>query len=120
MTDRERWTVYPLLFLTMGIAIKDKLGPLRVDDVYSKAVFCQELVVTDAQGREQVVLAANENGGFVRTVGNKSGLRTVLGHMEGVGGLVFVDREDRVHPGSLYATPTPQTPPVESDDAQQP
>ncbi len=36
MTDRERWTVYPLLFLALGIAAKDKL--LRQVD--TERVFC--------------------------------------------------------------------------------
>ena len=31
MTDRERWTVYPLLFLALGIAVKDKVLPSSVD-----------------------------------------------------------------------------------------
>ena len=26
MSNRERWTVYPLLFLTLGIAVKDKIA----------------------------------------------------------------------------------------------
>jgi hypothetical protein len=27
MTSRERWIVYPLLFLTLGIAMRDKVIP---------------------------------------------------------------------------------------------
>jgi hypothetical protein len=108
MTDRERWTVYPLLFLTMGIAIKDKLpGPVRIDDLRSKAIFCQELIVTDPQGGEQVLISSNANGGFVRTVGKRNELRTILGNSDRHAGLMFVDPQGSVHviPGSLFTLP---------------
>ena len=37
MTDRERWTIYPLLFLALGIAVKDKLfHEVKTDNVLSK------------------------------------------------------------------------------------
>lgn len=116
MTDRERWTVYPLLFLALGIAVKDKLpGPVRIDDLHSKAVFCRELIVTDPQGKEQVFIGANDNGGLIRATGNRNELRTVVGNSEQAAGLMFVDREGRVHPGSLFALPH-VAPPKEGDE----
>ena len=29
MTDRERWIVYPLVFLTLGIALRNQFLPTR-------------------------------------------------------------------------------------------
>ncbi len=55
MTERERWIVYPLLFLALGAALRDKL----VDRTTTKSIVCQELLVVDEQplGREPVLLA---------------------------------------------------------------
>jgi hypothetical protein len=118
MTDRERWTVYPLLFLALGIAVKDKLpGPVRIDDLHSKAVFCRELIVTDQQGKEQVFIAANDNGGYIRTTGNKNDLRTVVGNSELAAGLMFVDPQGRIHPGSVFALPH-KAQPKEGDEGE--
>ena len=44
MTERERWIVYPLLFLALGAALRDKL----FDRTTSKSIVCQELTVVDA------------------------------------------------------------------------
>jgi hypothetical protein len=43
MTERERWIVYPLLFLAIGAALRDKL----FDRTTSKSIVCQELIVVD-------------------------------------------------------------------------
>jgi hypothetical protein len=55
MSERERWVVYPLLFLALGAALRDKL----VDRTTTKSIVCQELLVMDEQplGREPVLLA---------------------------------------------------------------
>lgn len=54
MTERERWIVYPLLFLALGAALRDKLSEKTI----SKVILCQELVVTgeEVAGREGEVL----------------------------------------------------------------
>jgi hypothetical protein len=54
MTERERWIVYPLLFLALGAALRDKLSEKTI----SKVILCQELVVTGegGAGREGEVL----------------------------------------------------------------
>lgn len=55
MTERERWIVYPLLFLALGAALRDKL----FDTTMSRRIVCQELVVVDEgkypQGRQELV-----------------------------------------------------------------
>jgi hypothetical protein len=43
MTERERWVVYPLLFLALGAALRDKL----FDRTTSRVIVCQELHVVD-------------------------------------------------------------------------
>jgi hypothetical protein len=43
MTERERWVVYPLLFLALGAALRDKLG----GSTKTKSVVCQELRIED-------------------------------------------------------------------------
>jgi hypothetical protein len=43
MSERERWIVYPLLFLALGAALRDKL----FDMTTSKRIICQELMVVD-------------------------------------------------------------------------
>ena len=45
MTERERWIVYPLLFLALGAALRDKL----FDMTTTKSIVCQELTVIDEE-----------------------------------------------------------------------
>src|SRR5215213_6910525 len=45
MTERERWIVYPLLFLALGAALRDKL----VDRTMTKSIVCQELLIVDEE-----------------------------------------------------------------------
>jgi hypothetical protein len=47
MTERERWVVYPLLFLALGAALRDKL----VDRTITKSIYCQELAIVDEEPR---------------------------------------------------------------------
>lgn len=47
MSERERWIVYPLLFLALGAALRDKL----VDRTLSRDIVCQRLtIVGDDRG----------------------------------------------------------------------
>jgi hypothetical protein len=110
MTDRERWAVYPLLFLTLGIALKDKLiGVINVERVECASLLCKAVLVTDPGGKQQVVVSSNAEGGFVRAAGNENHPTVFLGNTRHLGGLLFVDRQGRVHvnPGSVYAEPAP-------------
>jgi hypothetical protein len=49
MTERERWVVYPLLFLALGAALRDKLG----GSTKTKSVVCQELRIEDEPSGSQ-------------------------------------------------------------------
>jgi hypothetical protein len=92
MTDRERWTVYPLLFLTLGIAVKDKIAGRSTADT----VLCETLVVHDRKGKEQVVISSTPVGGQMLTLGDKNALGVLLGHTEKMAGLMFVDSRGRL------------------------
>ena len=71
MSERERWIVYPLLFLALGTALRDKL----IDRTLSKSIVCQELIVygDDGAGRAPIKLveigAANRSSTTVPQVG---------------------------------------------------
>lgn len=56
MTDRERWTVYPLLFLALGLSLKDKL----TQSVNTKTLVCNELLVYEPNTQKQVRLAGGQ------------------------------------------------------------
>lgn len=102
MTDRERWAVYPLLFLTLGIAVKDKLvGVVHVDNVQCKNLLCNAVLVTDRQGKQQVVVTSTAGGGLVRTLGNAGQVEVMVGHTRQLAGLLFVNAEGNLHSGSI-------------------
>jgi hypothetical protein len=43
MSERERWIVYPLLFLALGAALRDKLAGRTA----TGSIMCEELVIMD-------------------------------------------------------------------------
>lgn len=45
MNERERWIVYPLLFLALGVALRDEL----FDQTWSRNVVCEQLTLIDSQ-----------------------------------------------------------------------
>jgi len=63
MSERERWVVYPLLFLTLGVALRDKLlHPVQ------QRIITREIVLVDEQHRQIAYLgpapAENNSGSF--------------------------------------------------------
>jgi len=57
MTDRERWTVYPLLFLALGISLKDKLSPsIDTERVVCKTLVCEGLEVSGLKSDQRVTI----------------------------------------------------------------
>ena len=53
MTDRERWIIYPLLFLALGAALRDKLAK----QTSAKLIVCEQIYMTDAEGRPTALLS---------------------------------------------------------------
>lgn len=79
MTTRERWIVYPLLFLSLGVALRDKIIPpvlggnprLRFEalEIAAGEISCSELRIFGPDG-QPVVLAgveANTHSGLLET-----------------------------------------------------
>lgn len=53
MTERERWIVYPLLFLALGASLRDKLAK----QTRSQQIVCEELFVVNDRGEPVARLA---------------------------------------------------------------
>ena len=76
MSSRERWTVYPLLFLAIGLALRAALLPPEfVGEVDAAKVTCREFLVIDEAGH--VLIHAGRvrergGGGIVIRDGDKA------------------------------------------------
>lgn len=130
MTDRERWIVYPLLFLALGAGVKDKI----LDRTDIETVVCENLVVHDHDGKQQVVISSSPVGGQVVTLGSKNAVGVLVGHTEKLAGLMFVDGRGRLirslatMPTSVAAPPganqpgrePPEQPPAEHPSEERP
>lgn len=47
MSERERWIVYPLLFLALGSALRDKIAK----QTQTKEIVCERLFLVDSDGQ---------------------------------------------------------------------
>jgi hypothetical protein len=69
MTSRERWTVYPLLFLALGLAVRAIAVPqgefdaARVDSLESTRLVCKEIVIENDDGTILVHMGRVVKGG---------------------------------------------------------
>ena len=85
ITSRERWIIYPLLFLALGAALRDKLNlPTHIGDLATQIrageiaaprvrctqLVCEQLVVNGPEGRPVVVAGANAEtkAGIIETL----------------------------------------------------
>ncbi|NDC54222.1 MAG: hypothetical protein EBZ74_07975 [Planctomycetia bacterium] len=56
MTSRERWTIYPLLFLALGLAVRavavpeERLAAAKVGDLEAARLTCREIVLEAENG----------------------------------------------------------------------
>lgn len=66
MTDRERWIVYPLLFLALGSALRDKLAK----QTQAKQIICEQLLLVDNEGRPAAAITGNELRFDLAGIGN--------------------------------------------------
>jgi hypothetical protein len=66
MSTRDRWTVYPLLLLAIGLALRGQLVPHEADTgkaaITADAVICRELAIVGDSGKI-IVHAGRVNGG---------------------------------------------------------
>lgn len=113
MSTRERWIVYPLLFLALGLALRDKVLPrtrplraatvevdrlvvhelLAATAVDALRVQCRGLAVTAPDGRPQVQLLTTPRGGMVRAIDRDGRLLLTLGHLEATSGVTAMRPE---------------------------
>lgn len=62
MNDRERWIVYPLLFLALGASLRDKLlkqsinEQIKCSELYCDELICRQVQVIDEQGRVRTAI----------------------------------------------------------------
>src|SRR5262245_30801572 len=98
MSERERWIVYPLLFLALGAALRDKL----FDMTTSKRIVCQELTVIDEEpvglrparvlakiGRTEGVSASTPPVGYLYVDGQVEVEGAVVARQYGMRGLPY-------------------------------
>jgi hypothetical protein len=80
MSERERWVVYPLLFLALGAALRDKL----FDRTTTRSIVCQELTVVDEQpiGSQPVRVLAKIGRAQSADAGGPNGFLFVNGQVE--------------------------------------
>jgi hypothetical protein len=103
MSSRERWTVYPLLFLAIGLAVRAAAVPpaefaaARVDSLQATRMVCRELIVNADDGTILVHVGRVVGGGGGRIeVKDQRGIDAVAlgtgpGDREGV--IEFFDGE---------------------------
>ena len=97
MSDRERWIVYPLLFLSLGMSWHDKVTEeFHIKQIRCNRLRCEELIVVGGDDKPQVVLQSTKAGG------NKAcdprgddKLELVLGHKEQTSGLYAESKTER-------------------------
>jgi len=81
MTSRERWTVYPLLFLAIGLAMRAAMIPppdLEVDSLEAGRIVCGEIVVTADDGTKLVHIGRVKGGGGGRIeIADRTGAEAV-------------------------------------------
>ena len=69
MSSRERWTVYPLLFLALGLAMRAIIVPhgefaaARVDSLEATRLVCQEIIIESKDGTILVHMGRVAQGG---------------------------------------------------------
>ncbi|MEO1498624.1 MAG: hypothetical protein AAFV43_15885 [Planctomycetota bacterium] len=57
MSERERWIVYPLLFLALGAALRDKIAK----QTQTKEIVCERLFLVDSEGRSVGALIGDDS-----------------------------------------------------------
>ena len=85
MSTRERWVIYPLLFLALGAALRSKftssfeVGFLTSRKTEAKQIVCEDLVITGADGKKRVRLGnTGVQSGAIEMYGNDGKLLATL------------------------------------------
>jgi hypothetical protein len=111
MTDRERWTIYPLLVLSIGMQLRDKFLPAT--SIRTQSLHCQSLTVgADSQAprlvvspqgvvqlnaedkKPRIILGAVENKGVLQVLAADNKPRILVGTADNNAGVVDVHGAD--------------------------
>ena len=97
MSSRERWTIYPLLFMALCLGARDQFDPLKPETTKFQKIVCDSLQANNVvYGRALVVLAPDslesdprevvklqydplEQAGVVEILSNEGDIQTKLG-----------------------------------------
>jgi hypothetical protein len=99
MSDRERWIVYPLLFLAIGLAMRNDFeqsdeGHAGVADV----VRCKALEIVGPEGKPTVSISTSSKGDGLLELGNSQGeLESKLGANTAGATLQLIDHEGKIY-----------------------
>lgn len=92
MTERERWTVYPLLFLSLGIAMRSHItSSLELHEMSCDTLKSRTVKITDENDRVRLVLTAlrpGDGGGGAIQIFSEEGKPEVVLRALTHGGLV--------------------------------
>jgi hypothetical protein len=95
MSDRERWIVYPLLFLAIGLGLNNHALPDQHDANSAEvdALRCKTLEVLDAQGKPKIKLGTIDGSGLIETAAANGAVMTELGTGAQGGHLTLFDAD---------------------------
>jgi hypothetical protein len=109
VTTRERWIVYPLLFLALGASLRDKLiGRVETESLFAQTIECGRLELLDAQGQPRILLDVPDQSGRLqlKTQGEQAEIVIGEGDREGRYGIfVRLPGRERLVPLTLYYKP---------------
>jgi hypothetical protein len=130
MTTAERWTVYPLLFLAIGLAMRGQLGldgsgPAR-RTISADAVVCRELAVLGETDAIIIHAGRVEGGGGgrieIRDAEGRDAMAVGTGVDSRAGAVEFFDEQARLigRLGPPVAKPAGEQPAAKKPDAAEP
>ena len=95
MSDRERWIVYPLLVLSLALAVKDRYDAWQGTSEFNVLV-CRTLVVETEVGQVQAVIQENTRGAAELSLAGEGELvEASLTADDGGGRLMLMRRADQ-------------------------
>ena len=111
MTTRERWVVYPLLFLSLGLALRDKIIPpnMQAESIEAETIRCDQLVAGRAES--SLLTIAGESGeARIRLLAgaNRTGRLEVFGQHGEVLFLAGADGSGQAGVAEVFASGKPQ------------
>ncbi len=104
MSNRERWIIYPLLFMTLGITIRGRLflpkartPGVKVEQVDAVDIQCRSLTVTDADGATRLQIGVtSSNAGQLEIYKGSEEMVVLIGtDQAGQSGLIEVFGPDQ-------------------------